>query len=153
MRLLSFISAAALAACLSSNAFAQAPAVQPIPASQEIAFPGTLKVFVDATDTQQRVLRVRQTVPVSKAGDFVLVMPRWLPGKHAPRPQTDKIANIRFSAGGKPLTWLRDPVEVTAFHVTVPEGVTEVTAEFDFLTPMTTTAASTMNIGTKAKAM
>ncbi len=145
MRLLSFVSAAALAACLSSqflasHAFAQAPAVQPIPASQNIAYPGTLKVFVDATDTQQRVLRVRQTVPVSKAGDFVLVMPRWLPGKHAPRPQTDKIANIRFSAGGKPLTWLRDPVEMTAFHVTVPEGVTEVTAEFDFLTPMTTTA-------------
>ena len=145
MRLFSFVSVAALAACLSSQvlatqAFAQAPAVQPIPASQDIPFPGTLKVFVDATDTQQRVLRVKQSVPVSKAGDFVLVMPRWLPGKHAPRPQTDKIANIRFSAGGKTLTWLRDPVEMTAFHVTVPEGVTEVTAEFDFLSPMTAAA-------------
>lgn len=145
MRLLRFVSAAALAACLSSQvlasqAFAQAPAVQPIPVSQDIAYPGTLKVFVDATDTQQRVLRVRQTVPVAKAGDLVLVMPRWMPGKHAPRPQADKIANVRFSAGGKTLTWLRDPVEVTAFHVTVPDGVTEVTAEFDFLSPMTTTA-------------
>jgi predicted metalloprotease with PDZ domain len=139
------VSAAALAACLSfpflaPQALAQAAAVAPIPASQDVAYPGTLKVFVDATDTQQRVMRVRQTVPVSKAGDLVLVMPRWLPGKHAPRPQTDKIANIRFSAGGKPLTWLRDPVEVTAFHVAVPEGVSEVTAEFDFLTPMTTAA-------------
>lgn len=139
------VSAAALAACLSFSflapqALAQAAAVAPIPASQDVAYPGTLRVFVDATDTQQRVMRVRQTVPVSKAGDLVLVMPRWLPGKHAPRPQTDKIANIRFSAGGKPLTWLRDPVEVTAFHVAVPDGVSEVTAEFDFLTPMTTAA-------------
>lgn len=139
------VSAAALAACLSfpflaPQAMAQAAAVAPIPASQDVAYPGTLRVFVDATDTQQRVMRVRQTVPVSKAGDMVLVMPRWLPGKHAPRPQTDKIANIRFSAGGKPLAWLRDPVEVTAFHVAVPDGVSEVTAEFDFLTPMTTAA-------------
>lgn len=139
------VSAAALAACLSfpflaPQAMAQAAAVAPIPASQDVAYPGTLRVFVDATDTQQRVMRVRQIVPVSKAGDLVLVMPRWLPGKHAPRPQTDKIANIRFSAGGKPLAWLRDPVEVTAFHVAVPDGVSEVTAEFDFLTPMTTAA-------------
>src|SRR5690606_25999902 len=36
---------------------------------------------------------------------------------------------------GQRLEWTRDTVEVAAFHVTVPEGVSEITAEFDYLTP------------------
>ncbi|ESQ76542.1 M61 family metallopeptidase [Asticcacaulis sp. YBE204] len=136
----SYLVLAGLVATMPVTAQVVAPATPPLPVSQDIAYPGTLKVFVDATDLQQRVIRVRQVIPVTKAGPLTLIMPRWLPGKHAPRPQADKIANIRFLAGGQSVTWLRDPVEYTAFHITVPEGAKEVVAEFDFLSPMTTAA-------------
>lgn len=142
-RLWGVSSAAVLAAALFSvpvSAQVSAPLPPPLPVSAQVDYPGTLKVYVDATDTQQRVMRVRQVIPVAKSGPFTLIMPRWLPGKHAPRPQADKIANVRFSAGGQNLSWLRDPVEVTAFHIDVPAGAKEVVAEFDFLTPMTTAA-------------
>ncbi|MFT3996197.1 MAG: collagenase [Asticcacaulis sp.] len=143
MKKTALVSVAVLAGVLlSAPVVAQVtvPLPPPLPASKPVDYPGTLKVFVDATDTEQRVMRVRQVVPVSKAGELILIMPRWLPGKHAPRPQADKIANVRFSANGQNLSWQRDPVEVTAFHLNVPAGAKEVVAEFDFLTPMTTTA-------------
>src|SRR5690606_18698485 len=47
----------------------------------------------------------------------------------------DKVAGIAFTANGQALEWKRDTVEIAAFHVTVPEGVSEITAEFDFLSP------------------
>ncbi|MFT4091410.1 MAG: peptidase M61 [Asticcacaulis sp.] len=111
-----------------------------IPASQDIPYAGTLKLSVDATDTQQRIIRVRQVIPVSQSGPLVLMMPKWLPGKHAAPRMVDKVANLRFSAGGNNLSWLRDPLEVNAFHIEVPEGASEVVAEFEFLSPMTTAA-------------
>ena len=143
MKKTAWVSLAVLAGVLATSplsAQVSAPLPPPLPASKPVDYPGTLKVFVDASDTQQRVMRVRQVIPVTKAGDLILVMPRWLPGKHAPRPQADKIANVRFSTGSQNLGWKRDPVEVTAFHVAVPAGAKEVVAEFDFLSPMTTSA-------------
>ncbi|WKL56233.1 peptidase M61 [Asticcacaulis sp. ZE23SCel15] len=118
----------------------QAPPTPAIPAARDIAYPGTLKVFVDATDLDHRRWVVRQVVPVDKAGEMVLMTPLWLPGKHSAQKFSDKIANVRFSAGGQTLTWLRDPVAVNAFRFTVPDGVTEVVAEFEYLAPMTSTA-------------
>ncbi|OYW77277.1 MAG: peptidase M61, partial [Asticcacaulis sp. 32-58-5] len=118
----------------------QASATPAIPAARDIAYPGMLKVLVDATDLDHRRWVVRQVVPVDKAGEMVLMTPLWLPGKHAPQRFADKIANVRFSAKGETLTWLRDPVAVNAFRFTVPDGVTEVVAEFEYLAPMTTAA-------------
>ena len=57
------------------------------------------------------------------------------PGRAFAAGSIDKIAGITFKANGQTLEWKRDTLDVHAFHVTVPEGVTEITAEFDFLTP------------------
>lgn len=111
-----------------------------IPVSQDIPYGGTLRLSVDATDTQQRIIRVRQVIPVTQGGPLVLMMPKWLPGKHAAPRIVDKVANLRFTAGGETIGWLRDPLEVNAFHLEVPEGTTEVVAEFEFLSPMTAAA-------------
>ncbi len=63
-------------------------------------------------------------------GRLVLLAPEWLPGNHAPRGPIEKLADLQIFANGQKLTWMRDPVDVYAFHVDVPEGVKEIEARF-----------------------
>ena len=113
------------------------PVVTTIPEARDIAWTaGTIQLDVDATDVDRRVLRVRQTIPVSTGGPLTLLFPEWLPGHHAPRGQMEKLAGLHFAtADGKPLNWRRDPLNVYAFHLSVPEGARSVVASFQFLAP------------------
>lgn len=125
----------------SSAAFAEAPAPYaaplppPIPAPAAAAYPGIIALEVDARDVSRRIVSFKETIPVAKAGDLILLYPQWLPGNHAPRGPLDKLAGITFSAGGRMLDWRRDPVNVFAFHVDVPAGVSTIVAEAKYLTP------------------
>ena len=123
----------ALSLLLAGGANAQ-QAASSIPPPQDTPYPGTITLEVDATNLSQRIFRVKQTIP-AQPGELVLLYPMWIPGGHTPRGAIDKIAGIEFSANGNKLDWKRDPLDVAAFHVTVPEGASEVVAEFDFLTP------------------
>ncbi|WP_240096319.1 M61 family metallopeptidase [Thermomonas flagellata] len=105
-----------------------------IPPPRDIPYAGTIKLEVDATNLSQRIFRVKETLP-AQPGPLTLLYPMWVPGGHTPRNPLDKIAGIRFSAGGKPLAWRRDPLDVAAFHLDVPAGANEVVAEFKYLTP------------------
>ncbi|NJC34497.1 putative metalloprotease with PDZ domain [Sphingomonas jejuensis] len=113
------------------------PFVNRVPAPRDAAYPGTMRLEVDATDTQRRVLRVRQTIPVAEGGRITLLFPEWLPGNHAPRGQIEALAGLRFTAGGRPVRWTRDDVNVYAFHVDVPDRARELVAEFQFVSPTT----------------
>jgi predicted metalloprotease with PDZ domain len=123
----------ALALSLAAGANAQ-NAASSIPQPQDVAYPGTIKLEVDATNLNQRIFRVRETIP-AQPGPLTLLYPMWVPGGHTPRNAIDKIAGITFKANGQKLEWKRDPLEVAAFHIDVPAGATEVVAEFDYLTP------------------
>ncbi len=113
--------------------------VDTIPPPQDVAYPGTLGLDIDATDLTRAVFRVTETIPVKPGtSDLVLLLPKWLPGNHSPTGTANLIADIRFSAGGKPLTWKRDPVDVFAFHVAVPDGTREVIAKFVHTSPLAT---------------
>ena len=106
-----------------------------IPAPRDEAYaPGTIRLEVDATDLSQRIFRVKETIPV-QPGELTLLYPMWIPGGHSPRGAIDHVAGITFEANGAKLDWKRDPVEVAAFHLVVPEGVSSITAQFQFLTP------------------
>jgi predicted metalloprotease with PDZ domain len=111
------------------------PRVDSIPEARDVPFPGTIRLRVDATDTERRIFRVRETIPVPRAGDFVLLYPKWLPGSHSPSGRINKIAGLKIMAGNRILNWRRDPTDVYAFHVDVPEGVKSVEAEFQFVSP------------------
>jgi predicted metalloprotease with PDZ domain len=106
---------------------------QPIPQAKDIAFPGTMTLDVDATDTDQGIFRVRQTLPVPHSGPMVLLFPKWLPGTHAPRGQIEKLAGLVVKANGKTLEWKRDAEDVYAFHISVPEGTKQLDLSFQFL--------------------
>lgn len=114
-----------------------APMPAPIAQPRDVAYPGTMRVEVDATDLAQRIFRVKQQIPVAQAGRMTLLYPEWLPGNHAPRGMVERVAGLVFRANGQVLPWTRDPVDVYAFHIDVPQGATTVEAEFQFLTPTT----------------
>lgn len=106
-----------------------------LPDSQDRPYPGVLTLAVDASDTQRGVFRVRQTIPVAGPGKLTLVYPKWLPGNHAPTGPIGALAGLRVSAGGRPLAWQRNPIEVHAFDIEVPAGARRIDLSFEFLSP------------------
>ncbi len=135
--------AALLASAVFSPLAAQVPAgnsaPQPvpftdtIPAARDVRFPGTIRLNVDASQTEQGIFRVVETIPVPQAGHMVLLFPKWLPGAHSPRGEIEKLAGLVITAGGKRVEWTRDPVDVFAFHIDVPAGAKTVEARFQFI--------------------
>jgi len=124
---------AALAQVPTGNSAPQpVPIVDTIPAAQDVAYPGTLLLDIDATDTERGIFRVVETIP-ARAGHLVLLFPKWLPGAHTPRGEIEKLAGLVIRANGKVVPWTRDTVDVTAFHIDVPAGAKDVVAEFQFL--------------------
>jgi predicted metalloprotease with PDZ domain len=109
-------------------------AVPAIPPTRDVAWPGgTIRLEVDATDILRRIVHVHETVPVAAPGHLVLRAPQWIPGHHAPRGEIEKLAGLMFTAAGKPLIWRRDPVDVYAFHLDVPQGASSVVVDFQYL--------------------
>ena len=104
-----------------------------IPAARDVPFPGTVQLTVDATDTARAIFRIHERIPVTAAGDLVMLYPKWVPGGHSPRNEIKNVTGIRFTANGKALKWMRDTLDVYAFHVTVPQGVSAVDADFQFV--------------------
>ena len=109
--------------------------VDTIPAARDIAYPGTIQLTVDASDVTRGIFNVHEHIPVAAAGDLVLLYPKWLPGHHSPSGQINKIAGVRFTAAGRDLHWVRDTLDVYAFHVNVPQGVKAVDVDFQYLSP------------------
>ena len=112
-----------------------APAFAEVPVARDVPFQGTMQLSVDLRDVTQGIFRIHQRIPVSGPGPMVLLYPKWKPGNHSPSGQIENLAGLKLSAGGKPLTWRRDPVDMFAFHVDVPQGATEIEAEFQYLSP------------------
>ena len=111
------------------------PIVDSIPPARDAAWPGTITLSVDASDTMRGIFLVRETIPVSAPGPLVLLYPKWLPGHHSPLGPIASVAGIEFTADGHSLTWRRDPVDVYAFHLDVPQGTTHLEAQFQYLGP------------------
>lgn len=106
---------------------------QTIPEAQDIPYPGTMQLEVDARDNDQGIFRITQTIPIAKSGRMTLLYPEWLPGNHAPRGEIEKVAGLEISAGGQQIPWVRDALDVFAFHIDVPDGVSEIIAKFQFV--------------------
>lgn len=132
------LSTAIHAPLLAQEAIRSRPTALPVdnaaPSPKDVPYPGgTIRLEVDASDTTQRIFRVKETIPVATAGPMTLMMPEWLPGNHAPRGQIEKLTGLTFTANGQPVAWKRDPLNVYAFQIDVPQGATEVVAQFQFL--------------------
>ena len=109
------------------------PAPTPTPADKP--YPGTIALQVDLTDTTRAIMKVHETIPVTP-GPLTLLYPQWIPGDHSPTGPLSKLGDLNVTADGQRLDWMRDRVDVFAFHVTVPRGVKSVTVDFQFLSPV-----------------
>ena len=104
---------------IASSSMAQAPA-------------SPIVLHVDLTDAPRRLLHAHMQIPVS-SGPLTLEYPQWIPGDHRPTGPIDNLSGIRVRANGQDLSWRRDDVDMYAFHVDVPSGVTTLDVSLDFL--------------------
>ena len=96
-----------------------------------------MRLTVTADDTARRIQHVRQSIPVSP-GPLVLHYPQWIPGHHAPTGPVNQIAGLVLRANGQRLDWRRDPQDMYAFQLAVPEAASTLELEFDYLSPTAT---------------
>ncbi len=120
------------------SAPAAVPLSQNVPDAVDAPYPGgTMRLDIDATDVKRGVYRVTQTIPVvAGKGKLTVLMPQWLPGNHSPRGPLAELVDLQFFAGDQKLSWKRDPVEIYAFHVDVPQDAREVVAKFIHTSPL-----------------
>ncbi|HEX7982283.1 MAG TPA: peptidase M61 [Duganella sp.] len=123
----------ALLLLIASAAVPAAPAA--LPAPRDLPFRGEMTLSVDATDQVHKILRVRQTIPVQRKGEMVLMYPQWETDSHSATQQLTGLAGLIVTAGGRRVEWLRDGGDPYAFHVDVPHGARELEVEFQFLSP------------------
>jgi len=103
--------------------------------------PGPIRVEVDETRAPQKIMHTHLLMPV-QPGPLVLYYPEWIPGEHMPDGPIIDMAGLKFTAGGKPIAWRRDLLDMFAFHLDIPQGVSSLDVNFDFLLSAPTTGYS-----------
>lgn len=106
----------------------QAPVDKPYPA-------GKIGLSVSVTDVAHRVIDVHETIP-AQAGELTLFYPAWIPGNHSPTGPISEIAGLEVTANGSRIPWVRDRVNIYAFHIDVPAGASTLDVRFNYLTPL-----------------
>ena len=136
------VSSAAFTCCALAQAKPQAQP-QPVPMPPAIIAPldkpyvGPIELTVDLTNNVDRVEKVHEDIPVEPgAKEMVLLYPQWLPGDHEPSGPIESLGGIVTSVDGKRVQWVRDRVNVYAFHVPLTAEAKTVGLDFDYLSPI-----------------
>ncbi len=96
----------------------------------------TIALSVDASAAPRKLIHAQLRIPASP-GTLTLYYPKWIPGEHGPTGPVQDLTGLKFTASGKTLKWRRDLVDGWTFHVEVPGGAAEVTADLDYASPAT----------------
>src|ERR1700736_6215803 len=89
-----------------------------------------ISLTVDATKTQQKLLRIHLVMPV-KPGPLTLYYPKWIPGEHSPEGPISSLTGLKFEGNGKAIPWQRDLLDVFTFDLDIPAGVSRLEADYD----------------------
>lgn len=132
---------AVICLALATNLLAQnSPGPRPVPMPSPIAAPvdapysGTISLSVDSTNVTDRIFTVHETIPI-KGRDITLLYPEWHPGAHSPSDPVAELAGLVVTANGKRIPWVRDPVDMYAFHIEAPPDAKTLDVNFDWLAP------------------
>ncbi len=106
-----------------------------VPPVQAQAYPGTMVLTVDASNVAQQIFRIHESLPV-QAGKLTLLYPQWVPGNHGPSGPLTQLAGLKITANGQRVEWARDPLQVHAFHLTVPPGASTLEIDYQYLSPV-----------------
>ncbi len=113
------------------------PIVRAVPDPQDVPYPGTISLDIDATDLVTGAYRVTETIPVAPGTTkLALLLPEWIPGHHGHTGLPAELAGIHFYADGKEVNWRRDPVDVYAYVLDLPAGTHEVVAKMIHTSPL-----------------
>jgi predicted metalloprotease with PDZ domain len=105
-----------------------------------------MTILLDARKAPIGIAYTHMTIPV-KPGSFTIDYPEWIPGEHSASGPLVDISELRISANGRPLQWHRDQVDLYAFHLDVPPGVSKIHADFTvLLNGMSSGTMATRNI-------
>jgi len=102
-------------------------------AAEEYAAPAgapTAQIEVDARQASRGIVAAHLILPVTP-GPLTLVYPKWIPGYHSPAGPLTSLGGLVFTANGKPLAWRRDSVDLGAFHLEIPSGVTQLGVDLE----------------------
>jgi len=111
---------------------ASAALVAAVSSSIAVAQMAPITLSVDLTDAPRKILHATEVMPVTP-GPLTVVYPKWIPGEHGPTGPVENMAGFFITANGQPVKWERDKVDMFAYHVTVPQGVTKLEMKIDFL--------------------
>jgi predicted metalloprotease with PDZ domain len=115
-----------------------------IPAPVDKPYVGPIQLDVDITNINDRVERVHERIPVDRgAKELILLYPQWIPGNHSPTGPISRLAGIVTNVDGHRVQWVRDRVDVYAFHVPLTPGASSVDLTFDYLSPQKRTEGRT----------
>ncbi len=89
--------------------------------AQAVETKQTVTLTVDASEVHEQRIDARLEIPASP-GPLTLLYPKWVPGTHEPSGPIGRLGGLKLSAGGKPVAWQRDPLDMFAFHCEVPSG-------------------------------
>jgi predicted metalloprotease with PDZ domain len=95
-----------------------------------------IRIQIDATDTVHKVFSVTEFIPLHDETSITLLYPKWEIASHAPTISVADLAGLELRLNGKPLEWRRDPVDVYAFHVSLPRNASALEAHFQYLSPL-----------------
>ena len=87
---------------------------------------------VDAREAPRRVFHAQLDIPVAP-GPLTLFYPKWI--TWLPIGPVNNLVNLKIVAAGKVLPWRRDDIDMYAFHVDVPSGVTAIEVYLDYVSP------------------
>lgn len=117
-----------------------------VPAAASLATESApMTLVLDAREASRGLMYSHMSIPV-KPGPFTFVYPKWIPGEHGPTGPLNDISQIRVSANGHALSWQRDVVDLYAFHVDVPAGVSRIDVDFTVITNAPGDTMSSKNV-------
>jgi predicted metalloprotease with PDZ domain len=95
-----------------------------------------IRIQVDATDTVHKVFSVNELIPLHGETSMTLLYPQWEVSSHAPTISVGDLAGLELQLNGQPLEWRRDPLNVSAFHVSLPRNASVLEVRFQYLSPV-----------------
>jgi predicted metalloprotease with PDZ domain len=101
-------------------------------ATASAAPPPPISISVDATQVSRRILHAKLIFPVHP-GPLTLYYPKWMPADHSPDGPVWNLTGLKFFSGERQLPWQQDDVDMYAFHLVVPKGISSVEGSLDFL--------------------
>jgi predicted metalloprotease with PDZ domain len=94
------------------------------------AIAAPITITADLSEAPRKLWHADMVIPV-QPGPITLTAAEWIPGNHRPTGPIQDLTGIVFRANGQTLTWRRDDVDLYAFHLTIPQGVSTLEVHVD----------------------